>query len=145
VRHHLESLAGRDELGDVDYAMDEDFKRSEGMPFDPWYFQKGEPAGQGVYVVEDRAFVEVECSGPVFENTEDVRFRWRGGEWAVPRPDELGDVHFVRVEGVEGAPPVLELVLVRRRSWWEDVGRLFGSAQPRVLQSEARATPIAPG
>ena len=42
VRHHLESLADQDELGGVDYAMEESFKRSEGLDFDPCYYQSGD-------------------------------------------------------------------------------------------------------
>jgi hypothetical protein len=51
-------------------------------------------------------------------------------------------VHYVLLEGVQDAPPVLELVLVRRRSWWEDVKRLVGSRSPSVLESEAIAVPV---
>lgn len=57
VRHHLEWLAGGDELGDVDDAMDESFKRFEGLEWDPWYFQKGDRIGAGVYAVEDQSFI----------------------------------------------------------------------------------------
>ncbi len=142
VRHHLESLAGHDELGDVDYAMDEDFKRYEGMAFDPWYFQRGDRVRPGTYAVEDHVFVEQEWRGEAFDAADQATFEWKGVTWAVPLPDELGDIHFVLVEGVPDAPPVLELVLVRRRSWWEDVRRLLGSSRPRVLESEASARSV---
>jgi hypothetical protein len=145
IRHHLESLAGEDQLEDVDYAMDEDFKRSEGLDFDPWYYQRGDHAGHGTYVVEDHAFVERVLSAAAFDDVREIRFPWHGRSWAVERPDELGDVHYVLVEGVADAPATLELVLVRKRSWWEDVRRLLGSSRPRVLESEARARAVMEG
>jgi hypothetical protein len=139
VRHHLESLAGQDDLGDVDYAMDEGFKRFEGMDFDPWYYQRGDPLGRGTYAVEDHVFIEQVWKASDFEAAPELRVSWKGREWALDRPDELGDVHFVWLEGVDDAPPALELVLVRDRTWWEEVRRVVGSNRPRVLTSERRA------
>jgi predicted Zn-dependent protease with MMP-like domain len=142
VRHHLESLASEDELEGVDYAMDEDIKRDEGQDFDPWYYQRGESGGVGVFIVEDRVFLEQEWSAAEFEAAEQIRVRWHGRSYDVPRPEKLGDVHYVLLDGVEHAPPVLELVLVRRRSWWEDVKRLMGSTRPEVLESRAEAVAV---
>lgn len=144
VKHHLESLAGRDELGDVDYAMDESFKRAEGLPWDPWFFQRGERIAAGVFAVEDQVFVEREVAQTEFDALGEVTFDWRGERWSIPRPEELGDLHFVWVEGVDQAPPALELVLVRRRGWFEEARRLFGASRPRVLESEAVARPLGP-
>jgi hypothetical protein len=142
IRHHLESLASEDQLGGVDYAMDEDFKRGEGEDFDPWYYQQGEVSGKGVYVVEDHVFIEQEWSTADFDAGERISFRWRGRSFEVPRPDELGDIHFVEVLGVEQAPPILELVLVRKRTWWDGARRMFGSAPLTVLESEADASAL---
>jgi hypothetical protein len=141
IRHHLESLANQDQLGGVDYALDEDFKRSEGRDWDPWYYQSGDTAGNGLFVVEDLAFIEQEWSGAKFERAEEIDFEWRGVAYRIARPDTLGDVHYVRIDGVEGARS-LELVLVRRRSWWEDAKRLVGASRPVVLESDAHAQPI---
>lgn len=141
IRHHLESLANEDQLGGVDYALDEDFKRSEGLDWDPWYYQKGDPAGKGVFVVEDIAFIEQEWSGADFERAGEIDFDWRGRRYRIAKPEALGDVHYVRLDGVEGAGS-LELVLVRRRSWWEDAKRLVGASRPLVYESEAHAQPI---
>ena len=142
IRHHLDWLAGQDELGDVDYAMDESFKRGEGLEWDPWYWQHGEPTPDGAYVVEDQVYVERGFTEAEFERADTVRFTWRRREYELDRPDELGDLHFVLVEGgVDRPPPFMEVVLVRRRSWWEDVRRLFGSSRPRILESEAVARP----
>jgi predicted Zn-dependent protease with MMP-like domain len=145
VRHHLEWLADEDQLGDVDYAMDESFKRGDGLEWDPWYWQHGEPVGDGAHVVEDQVYVELPFTARDFESVGSVRFRWRRREYEVERPEELGDLHFVLVtDGVDRPPPWLELVLVRRRSWWEDAKRLLGSSRPRVLESEGVARPVPP-
>lgn len=136
VRHHLEWLAGHDDLGDVDYAMDESFKRNEGRPWDPWFYQHGERVAPGMYAVEDQAFVELEFTPDAFESTREIVFEWRGSRWAFARPETLGDVHFVRVEGLPDAPPLIEVVLVRRVGWWERVkGALRGRAT-EVLESD---------
>jgi len=140
VRHHLEALSGEDALDEVDYAMDESFKRGQGLDFDPWFWQSGMPMGRGVHVVEDQVFLDQEWSGADFDAAEEIRVRWRGSEYRIPRPDELGDLHFVLLRGMADPPPWFELVLVRKRSWWEDARRLFSTSRPRVLQSEAEVS-----
>jgi hypothetical protein len=144
VRHHLEWLAGHDDLGDVDYAMDESFKRADGQPWDPWFFQKGEPLGGGAYAVEEQLFIEMEMDPHDFEARDDLVFEWDQRRWAVAKPSELGDLHFVWTGGVVPAPRTLELVLVRRVGWWDRVRRWVKGEGPRVLESEARATPVDP-
>ena len=122
--------------------MDQSFQRGEGLEWDPWYWQRGEHAGQGVYVVEDQVYLEVAMTGPAFEAASSIPFRWRGREYRFERPDELGDLHFVLVtEGVDRPPPWLEVVLVRSRTWWEDARRMFGASRTVVLESEAIARP----
>lgn len=138
VRHHLEWLAGHDDLGEVDYAMDESFKRGDGRPWDPWFYQHGDRVAPGVYAVEDQAFVELELTPEAFDALAEVQFRWRGSEWAFPRPARLGTVHFVRVEGVADAPPNLEVVLVRRTGWWERMRALLHRSAPEVIETESR-------
>lgn len=148
LRHHLESLARDDALEDVDYAADESFKRFAGQEFDPWYWQRGDEEGPGLYRVEkswylERAWTRGDLeSSPVW--AEGVLFVWCGVRYRVPRPVELGDVHFILVHGVEmeARDEELELVLVRRRRWWQSVRRLFGSPGTEVLESEADAEPI---
>jgi hypothetical protein len=141
LRHHLESLADEDQLEDVDYAVDEDFKRVEGHDFDPWYYQRGDPEGDSAYRIERHVFLEQEWTEPGFDAAEVVPFEWGGRRWAIPRPERLGDVHFVLVEGATEPPETLELVLVRRRSWWDSVRRALGTSRPEVVESEAVAEP----
>ncbi len=144
LRHHLESLAREDALEGVDYASDETFKRDEGLDFDPWYYQHGDVVERGVYRVESNYYMEQAWRSTDFDDADHLEFAWEGSRYRTPRPDKLGDVHFVWVQGVIEAPGTLELVLVRRRGWWEDTKRLAGIYQPEVLESEARAEPIRP-
>jgi hypothetical protein len=142
LRHHLESLAREDALEDLDYAVDETFKRDEGLDFDPWYYQHGEETAPGVYRVERNLYVEQLWSERDFADAPTCAFTWSGTSYAIPRPSELGDVHFVWIHGVVEPPETLELVLVRRRSWWEDAKRLLGVRRPMILESEAMAEPM---
>ena len=139
LRHHLESLAREDALEGVDYALDETFKRDQGQDFDPWYFQHGDRVEAGLFQVERSYYLEQEWHAKDFAAAEEVRFTWAGTTYRVPRPDELGDIHFVWIEGVVTAPATLEVVLVRKRSWFADAKRLFGTYRPVVLESKAHA------
>lgn len=142
LRHHLESLAREDDLEGVDYAADETFKRDEGLDFDPWYYRQGEAMEGGVYRVESDYYVEQVWRSEDFDAARTVEFLWRGRPHKIPRPAELGDVHFVWIGGLDSGPESFELVLVRRRSWWEDVKRLAGTSRPVVLESRAEAEPV---
>ena len=137
LRHHLESLADEDQLDEVDYAVGQGFNRAEGLAFDPWYYQRGEPEGVGTYRVEEHVFLEQKWSVQRFETVDKIPFQWRGRHWLVRRPEQLGDIHFVWVHGVTDSPEIIELVLVRRRLWWEVVTGFIRSARIEVLESEA--------
>ncbi len=119
LRHHLESLADQDELGGVDYAMEESFKRSEGLDFDPCYYQSGDEVAPGVFRVETDFFIEQEWSRERFAQAGELHFQWRGEEFRIEAPERLGDAHFIWIDGVDAGPGELQLVLVRKRRWWE--------------------------
>jgi len=144
LRHHLESLAREDGLEGVDYASDETFKRDDDLDFDPWYFQHGDSVGPEVYKVEDNFYVEQAWRAADFDDAPHLELTWEGTTFRMPRPEALGDVHFVWVHGVVDAPRTLEIVLVRRRSWWGDAKRLVGMYRPVVLESEVHAEPVHP-
>jgi hypothetical protein len=139
LRHHLESLAGDDALEDVDYAADETFKRMEGLDFDPWYYQRGEPLEGGVFKVEGDYYVEQLWTEADFLAAPHLEVGWKGTRYRLRRPESLGDVHFVWSEAIDDA---VELVLVRRRSWWEDVRRMFGTSRPVVIESVVDGEPL---
>jgi len=136
IRHHLESLAGDDALEDVDYAADELYNRQEGLEFDPWYFQRGESLGGGVYVLEGRSYLELSQDPHAFAASEAIDFAWQGRRYRLRRPPELGDVHFARVLGEDFEDQDVELVLVRRRGPWESLARLVRRSPPIVLESD---------
>ncbi len=136
IRHHLESLARDDALEHVDYAADELFNRQEGLEFDPWYYQRGEDLGGGVHVVEGRQYLEQVWGEAAFERASSIEFRWRGKHYRVPRPETLGDVHFVWILGEDFDEDPLELVLVRKRSAWESLTRLVRRRPWTVSESE---------
>ena len=142
LRHHLESLADEDALEGVDYALDETFKRDDGLDFDPWYYQHGDAMDGGVFRVEQNYYIEQAWTPDDFATAEAVELMWHGERYRLPKPEELGDVHFVWVHGIDTGPATLELVLYRRRGWWESAKRLVGAYRPVVLESEAMAEPV---
>lgn len=145
LRHHLESLAGDDALEDVDHAADETSRRFDGQPYDPWYYQYGDVEGPGVFRVEKVWYVETVLTSGAFDQMTELRFDWRGRQYRMPKPAEQGDVHFVLTGGLDVDPDeIVEVVLVRRRSWWQAAKRLLGSSPAEVLESEAEAEPVDP-
>lgn len=145
LRHHLEWLAREDQLEAVDHAMDESFKRGAGEEFDPWYYQSGDPIAPGVYRVEYDIYLEQHWTDEELATAEEIRFRFHGIEYAIPPPEELGDVHFIWIHGVDSGLGWLQLVLVRRRGWWDDLRRVLTRTRAKVLESEAEAVPVGEG
>jgi len=145
LRHHLEWLAREDQLEAVDFAMDETFKRAEGEDFDPWYYQSGDPMGEGIYRVEYDFYLEQEWTPQALAAVEVIPFSWHGADFTIPAPTELGDVHFIWIHGVDVGIGWLQLVLVRKRGWWESVKRVAAKERAVVLESEADALPVQGG
>jgi hypothetical protein len=139
LRHHLESLAREDALEDVDVAADELFNRQEGLEFDPWYYQKGERDDSGAYVVEGNHYIEQTWRAADFDRAERVEFTWRGATYRIPKPAELGDVHFVWIGGPDFEDQRVELVLQRKRTWGDSLKGLVAGSEILVLESEAEA------
>ncbi len=139
IRHHLESLADEDDLEDVDYAADENFKRLAGEAFDAEFYRSGEPIGPGVFRIEQDVFVEIRYR-PDAEPRPWIEFSWDGRAHRVRTPDELGDVCFLEIaRGVDFGPGHLSLVLVRRRSGLAAVRDWLRGRAPRVVEGEAEA------
>jgi hypothetical protein len=141
LRHHLESLAAEDALEDLDYAMDENFKRLQGDPFDPEFYRYGETVAPGMYAAEQDVFVEIEydAAAPLPHR---VSFEWQGDRAAVERPDDIGDVAFLQVvDGLDLDDLTLCLVLVRRRGWLENLRALLRRRDVRVVEVDVEAGP----
>ncbi len=143
LRHHLESLAAEDALEDVDYAADENFKRQEGEPFDPYFFRSGEVVEPGVYAIEDDLFIELALPGrdlPEWLEFEVGRARYR-----VPAPVGTADVWLIRVTAGVPARGEVHLVVTRRTGLVESVRALLGRRPARVREVEAEAQRITEG
>jgi predicted Zn-dependent protease with MMP-like domain len=139
LRHHLESLANQDDLEDFDYAMEEAFKRAEGEPFDPLYYRAGTRVAPGLFQVEYDFFLEQFWTQDAFDGTSGVAFSWHGTSREIPRPEVLGDIHYVWIEGLEVGPGTLQLVLLRKKGWIQglkDLGK--GARGLDLLESVAR-------
>lgn len=140
LKHHLESLAGEAELEELDYAMDENFKRLEGEPFDPFFYRSGTPEMEGVWRAEREIFLEREYRTPE-ELGREVEFDWRGARYRVPCPEEPGDVCFLWIEdGIEReAGEEVTLVLVRRYGALAALRRVLARRGLQVVEAEGRA------
>jgi hypothetical protein len=141
LQHHLESLARDEGLLDLDYAMDETFKRREGEPFDPAYYRSGEARGEGWYAVEDELYLEIH----VDDGEHAVILELDGTPYRIDVPAGEYDIAFLEVTaGLPPTAPPLTVVLVRRRRFPDLLRALFRRRPPRLLQTEAHAKPEAP-
>lgn len=145
LRHHLEFLAEDDALERVDYAMEQEHRRAEGLDFDPWYYQSGTPVAPGVYRLEKDVYIEQLWRPETFEARESLEFEWDRRRWRIPRPERLGDLHYVWVEDVDLGGGSLQLVLVRRLSMWQRATRLRRRTPLDLLESASRARPVESG
>ena len=141
LRHHLESLADREDLVGVDYAMEQTFLRNEGLDFDPFYYRGGDRIGPDTYAVEDEVYIEQRWRQAEFERAERITFSWAGRNYETVHPVELGDCHYVRIVAGIRPPPYVELVLVRRSSWREKFRRSLAGDGFELYESDAPASP----
>ncbi len=157
LQHHLESLAGEDALEDVDYAADENFKRYEGEPFDPFFYRVGEHLADadlpvltigaplelvGGWRVENDWFFELGYdagSAPIGGS----ELRWAGARHAFEIPAPGADVLYL-VLGPGFEPRAANgrrvdeacVVLVRRASPWRAAFNVLRGRLPSVEEIE---------
>jgi hypothetical protein len=130
LRHHLEWRARAPDLEDFDWAVEHNFARHDGEPFDPTFFLSGEVQLDGQYQVEDDVFIDqIVRSLP-----SAVTFDWGGRRYSAPVPHEAELPCFLTVNGVAD-PPEGDLVLVLRRK--PGVRDLFATRD--VFQASVRA------
>jgi hypothetical protein len=131
LRHHLEWRARAPDLEDFDCAVEHNFARHDGEPFDPTFFLSGEVEPSGNYRVEDDVFIDrIVRSLP-----EAVAFEWDGQKYRAAVPAEAELPCYLLIEGVRN-PPEGDLVLVLRRK--PGVRDLFTASD--VYQATVRAT-----
>jgi hypothetical protein len=147
LRHHLEFLAEDDALEGLDYAMEETYKRGQGETFDPWYYQYGLPLAPGVYRVEYDVYIEHVEKAEELRSRERVEFEWDGSRWAIPVPEEPGDVHYIWLHGLDTGGGWLQLVLVRERPFMERLRSFFRKEAMDLAESEVEPVRVgsAPG
>lgn len=151
LRHHLEFLADDEALVGLDYAMEESYKRSMGEPFDPWYWQSGLSLGTGLFRVEHDVYVEQRWTAQDFFQARALFFDWDGIRWRIDRPEDLGDLHWIWIHGVETAGGSLQLVLIQERPLTRRLARWVWHRRSgqglELLESDAEASPVgqAPG
>ena len=92
--------------------------------------------GEGVYRVEDEVYIERVLTAEEFDRLSEIEFTLNEQSYRLPRPQELGDLHFIVVDGSELD---VQVVLVRRASWRQRLRGAFRSETPTVLESGAEA------
>jgi hypothetical protein len=110
LRHHLEWRARAPALEAFDHAVEQNFARQDGEPFDPLFYLDGEPAGEAAFRVEDDVFLDRLVTRP----PRSAVVRWRGRSYRIDVPASATLPAFLTLDGVAEAPPG-ELVLVLRR------------------------------
>lgn len=130
VRHHVEWKARAPALEAFDAAAEANFARQDGEPFDPLFYRDGVRLPDGSFQVDDDLFVERVVPAP----PATIRLHWRGEDFEVAVPPDAELPAFLTVREVPQAPEGdLILVLVKRSGWQE----LF--RRPAVYQAEVEA------
>ena len=137
LRHHLEWRARAPALENFDRAVEQNFARQDGDPFDPLFFLDGESAGEGAWRVEDDVFLD----RLVGEIPASLRLGWRGYLYDVRVPEDVTLPAFLTLEGIAD-PPDGDLVLVlRRKSGLRDLLRPQPPTRATVRATEVYFPP----
>jgi len=138
LRHHLEWRARVPDLEALDEAVEANYARVDGEPFDPLFHLRGERIAPGVTKVEDDVFLDLALPARAWKRLGGTThgFSWHGRPWTVALPASLPDVLFVEVDGVDPAPAGALLLVIRRRPGARDLWH-----RAVVRQVAATATP----
>lgn len=138
LRHHMEWRASTPDLEAFDRAVEQNFARMDGEPFDPLFYHDGERVAPGVFKVEDDYFLEQ----VVRHRPGTLRFDWHGHRYRAPLPATLTLPAFLVVGGVEEPPPGELVVVLRRRPRLRDLLAL--RRRPAIYQAAIEAFPAGP-
>lgn len=125
LRHHLEWRANVSALEAYDWAAEQNFARHEGQPFDPAFYRSGERIAEGVYKVDDDAFLEAGSE-----------FVWHGRRYRAP----VGGVRapaFLTLDGLLDPPPGDVVLVLPKSGSLADLWR-----RPDVTQDVVRVEPL---
>jgi hypothetical protein len=132
LRHHLEWRARAPALEAFDLAVEQNFARQDGEPFDPLFYLDGEPAGESAFRVEDDVFLERIVAQP----PPAVRLQWRGRLYDVAVPPQTELPAFLTLDGVTEAPEGELVLVLRRKPGLRDLLRRTPPTQATVRASE---------
>lgn len=138
VRHHLESLATEDELEEIDYAEDQNFRRREGERFDPGFYRAGHRRGEREWEVDGDYFLEVPVPR---DGSTEVEVAWGERSMRLARPEPLGDVHFATIDAWSDDEHEVVAVLIARRGWWAQLRALLAGSPVDVRESRVESPP----
>ena len=140
LQHHLEHLADDESLTDFDYAVEENYKRVEGQPFDPLFYRAGEKTEEGHYRVEEDVFAELEARG--LESVEHT-VEWLDTRWRIALPASEADVLYAVID--HEMPEVRGdfcVVRIRRKGLFGTLRAAFGSDGYSVEEVFVKAIPL---
>ena len=125
VRHHLEWRADVPALEALDDAVEANYARQAGEPFDPLFYRHGEAVGPSVTKVEDDVFVDVPLTRRAWRRAAGnvLPLAWHGRSYQLALPASLPAILFATVGGVEPVPAGELVVVVRRPPGHRDLFR----------------------
>jgi predicted Zn-dependent protease with MMP-like domain len=132
IRHHVEWRARVLDLEAFDGAVEANFSRQDGEPFDPGFYRDGLGLPDGTFQVDDDVFLErIVSAAP-----STIRFHWHGESYEVNLPPGLTLPAFLVVTGAADPPPGELVVVLQKRSAWLGVFK-----RPVVFRAEVEARP----
>lgn len=134
LRHHLEWRASSGALEAYDWAVEENYKRLEGEPFDPSFYRSGEVVREGIYQVDDDVFIEQAARRGA---GQDCRLIWQGRCYRVAVPAAPARAtRFLTLTGLDRAPPGEAVLVLTPPSSMLDLLRRRVPAVRRVVRAE---------
>lgn len=133
LRHHLEWRARAPTLEAFDHAVEQNFARHDGEPFDSTFYLDGDSPTPGVYQVEDDYFLDhIVRDAPV-----ELDFAWRGRCYRIAIPAGASLPAFLIVSEVADPPSGELIVVLRRKSGMRDLFR-----PSALFQGSVTASPV---
>ena len=123
LQHHLEHLASEDALEDFDYAVEQNFLRVDGQPFDPFFYREGERIAENVYRVDDDVFKEVirNDGGPF-----SCELSWLNARYHVDIPESSAEILIAVLDHVmDDVDGEFAIVRVRKQNTVQKVRSAF--------------------
>lgn len=135
LRHHVEWRAHAGALEAYDDAVEANFARHEGEPFDPHFYLAGDSPVPDVYEVDGDYFLDrlIRSAPPVLEWT------WHGVPYQAGTPGNVTLPALITIDGVDEPPPGELVLALRRKPRILDLFRSVSVFQARVKATRAPA------